>query len=231
MAGSAPRNLIQRARFIAEGLKHVHPDAKIALNYSNALELLIATILSAQCTDVRVNMVTPALFAKYKAAADYAKANPAELEQEIKTTGFYKQKAKSVIATCKELVEKYGGKVPATMEELNALPGVGRKTANVVLGGAYGQPAVVVDTHVRRVSARLVLTEHDDPEKIEFDLQKLLPPEQWFDFCNGLIFHGRRICEARKPKCAECFANRVCPSAFTFDKVVKKITRPQSNES
>lgn len=207
-----------RAEFVADGLKIAHPDAKIALDFSNPLELLVATILSAQCTDVRVNMTTPHLFKKYRTARDYACADPEVLQKEILSTGFFRQKTKAIIAARAAIVEEHQGVVPDTMEELNALPGVGRKSANVVLGGAFGKPGIVVDTHVRRVAGRLGLTENIDPEKIEFDLMALLPKEKWFDFCNGLIFHGRRICEARKPKCAECFANEVCPSAFRVGK-------------
>lgn len=221
MATSAEKELQNRALFIQKGLQRVHPDARIALNYNNPLELLVATILSAQCTDVRVNIVTESLFKKHRTAADFASADPAVFEQEILSTGFFRQKTKAILAACKAIVEKHGGQVPSTMESLTALPGVGRKTANVVLGGAFGKPGIVVDTHVRRVSQRLGLTKNDDPEKIEVDLMALLPPKTWFDFCNGLIFHGRRVCTARSPKCEECFANQVCPSAFTFGKPKK----------
>ncbi len=183
--------------------KH-YADVKVALNYTNPLELLIATILSAQCTDERVNQVTKSLFRKYKTAQDYAQADLAILEQEIKPTGFYKNKAKNIKACCQQLVEKYNGKVPADLEKLTALPGVGRKTANVVLGNAFGIPGIVVDTHVRRVAQRLGLTKEKDPEKIERDLMKIIPTEKWTKFSLQLTWHGRKICRARKPQCEIC---------------------------
>ncbi len=183
--------------------KH-YADVKVALNYTNPLELLIATILSAQCTDERVNQVTKSLFRKYKTAQDYAQADLATLEQEIKPTGFYRNKAKNIKACCQQLVEKYNGKVPADLEKLTALPGVGRKTANVVLGNAFGIPGIVVDTHVRRVAQRLGLTKEKDPEKIERDLMKIIPTEKWTKFSLQLTWHGRKICRARKPQCEIC---------------------------
>ena len=198
-------------------LEKEHPDAKIALNHSNPLELLVATILSAQCTDERVNAVTKSLFKKYRRAEDYAKADLKELEREIRPTGFYRNKAKNIRACGKMLVEEFGSQVPKTMEEILELPGVARKTANVVLSNAYGiVEGIAVDTHVRRLAQRLGLTKNNDPVKIEQDLMNLVPRDKWMRFTDLLIFHGRRICTARKPKCEECVLNKLCPSAFTF---------------
>jgi len=213
----SPQKLRARAKKIIALLHKKYPDPRIALHFSNPLQLLIATILSAQCTDVRVNMVTPGLFKKYPTARDFANANQAELEQEIRSTGFFRNKAKSIMTCCKALVDNHGGNVPENMEELIRLGGVGRKTANCVLGGAFGINAgVVVDTHVRRVSGRLGLTANDDPEKIEVDLMALAPQKEWFELGNMLIWHGRKICEARKPKCPECVLIKKCPSAEQF---------------
>lgn len=209
--------LLSRTKKIVTLLHKEYSNPKIALNFSNPLELLIAVILSAQCTDVRVNIVTRDLFRKYKTANDYATANLKELEQDIRSTGFYKNKAKNIIACCRTLIEKYAGKVPSTMEELVELAGVGRKTANCVLGGAFSiNSGVVVDTHVKRLSNRLGLTKEQDPVKIEADLIKLLPQKEWFNFGNLLIWHGRNVCDARKPKCSECVLNEHCPSAGEF---------------
>lgn len=203
-----------RTKKIVTLLHKEYPNPKIALNFSNPLELLIAVMLSAQCTDVRVNIVTKDLFRKYKTANDYATVDPKELEQDIRSTGFYKNKAKNIIACCKALIKNHKGTVPHTMEELIALAGVGRKTANCVLGGAYGiNSGVVVDTHVKRLSNRLALTEEYDPVKIEEDLITLLPQKEWFSFGNRLIWHGRKVCDARKPKCSECVLDKLCPSA------------------
>jgi endonuclease-3 len=208
----------ERAAIIIELLGKEHPDAKIALNFSNPLELLIATILSAQCTDERVNIVTKALFKKYTKPQDYANADLAELEQDVRSTGFYHNKAKNVKNCCKLLVEKYHSQVPQTMDELLELPGVARKTANIVLFNAYGFIAgVAVDTHVRRLSQRLGLTENEDQSKIETDLMNIVPKDKWMKITDLLIFHGRRVCIARKPKCNICVLNKICPSAFTFD--------------
>jgi len=199
-------------------LEKVHPDAKIALRYSNPLELLVATMLSAQCTDQKVNEVTESLFKKYRKAEDYAGADFETLEQEIKSTGFYRNKAKNIKAACQMLVDSFNSEVPRTMEELVMLPGVARKTANIVLSNAYGIiEGIAVDTHVRRVAKRLGLTESDDQDKIERDLMEIVPKEKWARFTDLLIFHGRRICIAKKPKCGECVLNKICPSAFTFD--------------
>jgi len=216
----------QQRRLIAKKiftlLHKQYPDPKVALDFSNPLQLLIATILSAQCTDVRVNMVTPALFKKYRSASDFANAIQEELEQDIRSTGFYRNKAKSIISCCKSLVEKHGGKVPKTIDELVQLGGVGRKTANCVLGGAYGiYSGVVVDTHVRRVSQRLGLAATDDPEKIEAELMELLPQDDWHLFGNLLVWHGRKTCGARKPDCLNCPLRKLCPSAEEFMKLKK----------
>jgi endonuclease-3 len=186
------------------------PTPKVELHSSNPLELLIATILSAQCTDDRVNKVTPHLFKKYKSAKDYAKANPAVLEQEIRSTGFYKNKAKSIIGCCRALVEKYGGRVPQTMEELTELPGVWRKTANVILGNCFGRPAIVVDTHVRRVSQRLGLARSDDPDEIETELGRFIPEKKWSRVSLQLLLHGRYVCTAKKPRCPDCDLKPIC---------------------
>jgi len=194
-------------------LKKEFPQAKTALLFSDPLQLLISTILSAQCTDVRVNMVTPSLFAKYRRAKDFAEADKTELETEIKSTGFYKMKAKHIIETCRALVDRFRGQVPQTMEELLTLPGVGRKTANCVLGGAYGiQSGIVVDTHVIRLSKRLGFTKETAPEQIEQDLMKLVPKKEWYRFSNLLILHGRKTCKARTPLCNECRLVDICPS-------------------
>jgi len=187
-----------------------YPAPKLALHYRNPLELLVAVILSAQCTDARVNEVTAALFKKYKKARDYAAADPAVLEEEIRSTGFYKNKTKSVIACCKKLVADFHGEVPRTLEELTALPGVGRKTANMVLGNAFGVPAISVDTHVLRVSNRLGLAHSDDPEKVEAALMRQVAQDKWTAFGNAMILHGRETCVARKPHCPECVLRMVC---------------------
>jgi endonuclease-3 len=201
---------------LIERLKAAHPDARCSLNYANPLELLVATVLSAQCTDARVNMVTKSLFKKYRAASDYAGAPPGELEEDIKSTGFYRNKAKALRACCAELVTRYGGEVPADMTALVRLPGVGRKTANVILGNAYEMAeGIVVDTHVRRLAGRLGLTQHSDPDKIEQDLLQLVPREDWVACGHLLILHGRRTCSARAPKCPVCPVNDLCPSAKT----------------
>jgi endonuclease III len=198
-----------------ERLRSEYPGAKTALDWKNPLELLVATILSAQTTDVRVNAVTPTLFAKYPTAADYAAADPTELEEDIRPTGFFRNKAKSLRGMARALVNDHGGEVPRTMEDLVALPGVGRKTANVVLGNAFSiDEGVVVDTHVRRLSIRLGFTTHNDPEKIERDLMQTVPKRDWTVFSHLLILHGRSVCKARKPACEDCVVNDLCPSAF-----------------
>jgi len=205
----------QRADELARRLPRIYPNAHCELNFSNPLELLVATILSAQCTDKRVNLVTPALFSRCRTAADYASIPQEELETLVRTTGFFRSKASSIRSAASEIEQKHGGHVPSTLEELVALRGVGRKTANVVLGNAFGKnEGVVVDTHVGRLSRRLGLTRHTSPEKIEIDLSKLFPRRTWTDLSHWLIFHGRRRCYARKPDCAGCELNDICPSAF-----------------
>ena len=195
-------------------LKAEYPDARTELDWSNPLELLVATILSAQTTDVQVNRVTEDLFAKYRSAEDYADAAPEALAEDIRPTGFYRNKTRSLQGMARALVEEHGGEVPRTMTELVALPGVGRKTANVVLGNAFGaNEGIVVDTHVRRVSGRLGLTRNQDPVKIEQDLMGSVPEEDWTIFSHLLILHGRRTCKARKPDCPNCILNDICPSA------------------
>jgi endonuclease-3 len=207
-----------RALKVIELLEKEHPDAKIALHFTNPLELLVATILSAQCTDERINMVTKTLFKKYTKAEDYANADLAQLEQDIRSTGFYRNKAKNIKKCCQLLVEKHNSQVPRTMVELLELPGVARKTANIVLSNAYGVvEGIAVDTHVRRLAQRIGLSESDDPDKIEADLMNTVPREKWMRITDLLIFHGRRICIARKPKCDACVLNKICSSAFTFD--------------
>jgi len=206
-----------RALKVIELLEREHSDAKIALHYTNPLELLVATILSAQCTDERINMVTKALFKKYTKAEDYANADLKELEQDIKSTGFYRNKAKNLKKCCQLLVEKYNSQVPKTMEELTELSGVARKTANIVLTNAFGVvEGVAVDTHVRRLAQRLGLSGNDDPDKIEKDLMRIIPKDKWMRITDLLIFHGRRVCTAKRPNCAACVLNKFCPSAFSF---------------
>ena len=199
-------------------LKAEYPDARTELDWSNPLELLVATILSAQTTDVQVNRVTESLFSKYRTAEDYADSTPDELEEDIRPTGFYRNKARSLRGMASALVEEHGGEVPRTMSELVALPGVGRKTANVVLGNAFGtNEGIVVDTHVRRVSGRLGLTESQDPVKIEQELMEVVPEEDRTIFSHLLILHGRRTCKARKPDCPNCILNDICPSARNYE--------------
>jgi len=200
----------KRVKEIIKILTKVIPDTTIALKFSSPLELLIATILSAQCTDVRVNEVTATLFKKYRSAKDYAQADLSVLEQDIRPTGFYRNKAKSIQKCCQELVGRFRGEVPKTLEEVVTLPGVGRKTANVILGNAFGIPGIVVDTHVHRVSQRIGLTKKDDAVKIEFDLMEIMPKEEWTHFSNLLIWHGRKTCAARKPLCDSCAIRKLC---------------------
>jgi endonuclease III len=207
--------LKQRVRKIISLLKRAYPDAKCSLNHANAFELLIATILSAQCTDTRVNIVTEDLFRKYHKPEDYLKVSEKELQRDIRTTGFFRNKTKSIQGTSKALTENYGGRVPQTMEELLELPGVARKTANVVLGNAFGISAgVVVDTHVTRLSHRLGLSRQKTAEKIEEDLIQIVPKKEWVIFPHLLIAHGRAICKARNPLCAECVVEKLCPSSY-----------------
>jgi endonuclease III len=207
-----------RVRAILQKLEEAYPAATCALQHDNPFQLLISTILSAQCTDERVNQVTATLFPKYPSPQAFAYANPAELEKEIRPTGFFRNKTKSIMGASKKIVEEFGGEVPKTMDELLRLPGVARKTANVVLGTAFGIAAgVVVDTHVERVAGRLDLTKNRDPKKIEQDLMRVIPQDKWILFSHQLIWHGRRICQARKPKCLECNLERIC---YSKDKTV-----------
>ncbi|MDW8223886.1 MAG: endonuclease III [Gemmatales bacterium] len=211
------------AEKVVATLRQLYPDAKCSLNYRTPLELLVATMLSAQCTDERVNQVTPALFARFRTAEDYAQADQKELEKHIRPTGFYRAKAKNLIACCRALVEKYGGQLPQTLEELTKLPGVGRKTANVVLGTLWGVPGIVVDTHVRRLARRMGLTHHTDPLKIEQDLMQLIPRDEWVAFGHRMIYHGRQVCLARKPKCDICALHAFCPKVGVANKKTKRL--------
>lgn len=215
---------------LLERLAQIHPDAHCELDHKSPFELLVATVLSAQTTDVAVNKATPALFAKYPDAKALAKAEPLEIEPILSTIGMFRQKSKNIVGLARQLVAHYDGEVPRTLAELVLLPGVGRKTANVVLGVAFGQPeGVVVDTHVQRISQRLGWTKNNEPEKIEQDLCKLLPPEDWDRTSHILIFHGRRICFARKPACADCKINDTCPSAFKAEHVGRKGPRGRAD--
>lgn len=207
----------ERVAALVKALPKVYPDAHCELNFRNPLELLVATILSAQCTDKRVNAVTPALFAKYPKAADYAKASPATLEKMVRSTGFFRSKTKSIRGATGAIVAEHGGRVPDSMEKLNGLPGVGRKTANVVLGNAFHKDeGIVVDTHVMRLSHRFKITRQTDPEKIERDLMKMVPKAHWTNWSHWLIWHGRRRCFARKPDCRRCEIFKLCPSGKVF---------------
>ena len=203
----------ERIKKIWPILKKEYPRAKIALEFINPLELLIATILSAQCTDKRVNMVTKDLFKKYKSTADWVRADLKQIESDIRSTGFFRNKALNIKGACTKIVEQYGGKVPGTMEELLTLPGVGRKTANCVLGDAFGIPGITCDTHVIRLSRRLGLSENSDPVKLEFDLAEIVPKKNWTAFSHLIITHGRNVCMARKPNCPDCPIAKYCPSA------------------
>lgn len=202
----------ERARAVLAGLRDLYPDARTELDFGTPFQLVIATLLSAQATDVSVNAATPALFARYPSPEAMARAAPEDVEPFIRTIGLYRNKAKNAVAAAKRIVEVYGGKVPRTLDELITLPGVGRKTANVVLANAFGVPTIAVDTHVGRLARRLGFSKHDDPDKVEADLQKLFPPEDWIFLHHGLILHGRRVCAARKPNCAGCGAAALCPS-------------------
>lgn len=218
----------ERAKQLIKIWPKVYPNAHCELDFRSPLELLVATILSAQSTDKRVNLVTPALFKRYNTAKAYADAPQTEFETAIKSTGFYRNKTKSIRGAARAIVEKHGGKVPQTMEELCALPGVGRKTANVVLGNAYHKDeGIVVDTHVIRLSQRLGLTKQKDPEKIEVDLMKIVPREHWTDWSHWLIWHGRRRCYARKPDCTRCEVFKLCPSGKVFLRTGKALKPPE----
>ncbi len=228
--GAKPAKAAKVARIVGRGtdpkrvaailakLDEAYPTATCELKHENAFQLLISTILSAQCTDVRVNQVTQTLYKKYPNAEAFAHANPSELEQEIRPTGFFRNKTKSIMGASKGIIENFGGQVPRTMDEILTLPGVARKTANVVLGTAYGiASGIVVDTHVIRLSRRLDLTKHEDPKKIEEDLMRVIPKEKWITFSHQLIWHGRRVCVARNPRCAECNLESIC---YSKDKTV-----------
>jgi endonuclease III len=213
-AGTSPK----RVRKILAKLDEAYPAVTCALEHHNPFQLLIATILSAQCTDVRVNQVTSSLFQKYRKPEDFAYTNPRELEAEIRPTGFFRSKTKSIQGASKTIMEEFGGEVPRTMEQLLTLPGVARKTANVVLGTAFGiSSGIVVDTHVQRLAGRLDLTRNTDPKKIEQDLMKIIPKDKWILFAHQLIWHGRRVCQARKPRCMECNLERIC---YSEDKTI-----------
>jgi endonuclease-3 len=214
---ASPDSLPGRVRQILRILARLYPDAHCALNHDNPLQLLIATILSAQCTDVRVNLVTPALFARYPDAHAFATANQHELEKAIQSTGFFRNKARNIIACCRTIVDRFGGEVPGKMGDLVPLPGIGRKTANVVLGNAFGVPGITVDTHVGRVSRRLGLTTETDAEKVERDLMELIPKKDWTMFSHRMIFHGRQVCFARRPACSKCALAKVCPRVDVTD--------------
>ncbi len=212
--GAHPR----RVRAILQQLEEAYPAATCALTHANPFQLLVSTILSAQCTDERVNQVTRTLFQKYPSPEAFAYAHPRELQQEIRPTGFFRNKTKSIIGASKKILEEFGGAVPRTMEQMLTLPGVARKTANVVLGTAFGIPSgVVVDTHVQRLAGRLDLSRHTDPKKIEQDLMRIIPQEKWILFSHQLIWHGRRVCQARKPRCPECNLERLC---YSKDKTI-----------
>jgi endonuclease III len=207
-----PKEAGERVKTIRPVLRKAYPDARIALEFVNPLELLIATILSAQCTDTRVNQVTAEVFKKYASARDWAEADPRQIEQDIKSTGFYHNKATNIQKACQKILSDFGGEVPRTMEELLTLPGVGRKTANCVLGDAFGIPGITCDTHVIRLSRRLGLSKNGDPVKLEFDLQEIVPPKEWTRFSHLLITHGRRTCSARLPRCPVCPIAQYCPA-------------------
>lgn len=222
LGAESPEKKRRRAALVLKRLRKDYANPKTELRHENPFQLLVATILSAQCTDERVNKVTPVLFSKYPTPAAFAASGQPEMEKEIRSTGFYRMKAKSVIACSKALVERHDGVVPAAMDALVQLPGVGRKTANVVLGQAFGiSSGIVVDTHVHRVSQRLGLTRQDSPEKVEEDLMALFPRKKWIDIGSILILHGRRVCHARKPDCPRCSVNDICPSAEFFLKKMK----------
>ncbi len=207
----------ERIPDLLKGLKKTFPEANCTLDHRNPLDLLVATILSAQCTDVRVNALTPELFRKYRSAADYVRVPAAELEQDIRPTGFFRNKARSIQACCQALVERHDSQVPGRMEDLVRLRGIGRKTANVVLAATFGQPAIIVDTHVKRLSRRLGLTRQNDPDRIEQDLMKIVPRAEWTRFSHSLILHGRKVCKAQRPACADCAFESFCPFPRTVE--------------
>jgi len=203
--------LKETAAKVLDILAKEYPEARVTLDFRNPLELLIATILAAQCTDERVNLVTKDLFRKYRTAADYARADQKKFEEEIRSTGFFRNKAKNIILCCQRIVSQFRGQVPRTLEELTSLPGVGRKTANIILGNAFGSQAIAVDTHVKRVTHRLSWAKSENPDKIEFELMEVLPPARWTQTCHQLVFHGRKICMAKNPQCPACPVEKFCP--------------------
>jgi endonuclease-3 len=203
--------LSEQALKVLNILEKEYPDARVTLQFEDPLQLLIATILAAQCTDERVNLVTQDLFKKYQQAEDFAAADLRTLEGEIRPTGFYHNKAKSIMGCCEMLVRKFHGQVPQRLEDLTSLPGVGRKTANIILGNAYGQQAIAVDTHVKRVTHRLAWAKSEDPDKIEFELMKVIPRDRWTMACHQLVFHGRKVCTAKQPQCPTCPVSKYCP--------------------
>lgn len=211
MANMNVHTLKKRTSGIYSKLRKNYPDAKCALHYKNPLQLLVATILSAQCTDVRVNKVTPPLFKKYKTSADFAKAKPADVQKFVRSTGFFQNKTKSILGACKAISDDHKGQVPDNMQDLVKLPGVGRKTANVILGNAFNIPGITVDTHMGRLSRRMGLTKQTDPVKVELDLMQLVPKKEWTRFSHIMIYHGRAICNARKPLCSKCSVEKLCP--------------------
>lgn len=216
----------KRIRGIIDILRREYPGSRTALEFSNPLQILIATILAAQCTDERVNQVTPALFKRYPTAADFARADRAELEKEIRSTGFFRNKAKAIIGASAKIVSDFGGKVPDRMEDLLKLPGVARKTANIVLSSGYGKAeGIAVDTHVRRLAGRLGLSRESDPEKIERDLLQIVPREDWLDFNYMLVNHGRNVCQARKPRCPECPLLKLCPTGVRIGREIKHLEK------
>ena len=219
----------ERVGKIISALEVLYPDAVCALHFENPLQLLIATILSAQCTDVRVNIVTPALFARYKTTADFATCDIEELEQFIKSTGFFHNKAKNIRGCCQAMMERYGGEVPGKLEDLITLPGVGRKTANVILGNAFETPGITVDTHVGRLSRRLGLTKHTDPVKVEFALMEIVPQPEWTNFSHMVILHGRNVCFARKPRCESCTLAGLCPKIGVTTPAVKNAKKKKED--
>ena len=226
-APKSPSKNGERVKKIIARLRRAHPDAKLALNFSSPFELLIALILAAQCTDEKVNEVTGLLlFKKYRTPEDYVRVPAQELEADIRPTGFYRNKTKAVQRCCQQLSERFGGRVPDNLEDLISLPGVGRKTANIVLGNAFGTPAIGVDTHVMRLSQRLGLTQHDDPDKIEADLTPIVSKRDQVHFCHLLQFHGRRVCAARQPKCYECVVNDLCPYGNKTSPAEQRESRP-----
>lgn len=208
---------------ILENLEKMYPEAECSLDYKDPLQLMVATQLAAQCTDARVNIVTKDLFEKYKTVNDFANADLEELEQYIKSTGFYHNKAKNIIAACKMIISDFEGKVPSDMDSLLKLPGVGRKTANLVLNDCFGIPGIVVDTHAKRLSNRMGLTKNEDPEKIEYDLMKIIPRDKWGSFCHQLVYHGRAVCNARKPLCENCDIREFCDFNNDMTKGKKKV--------